>query len=97
MSPFGAKELEVKRFKKFLKEIGIGHDIFTTGSNEHCVKYKGKLIFFSLIHGDKFIKEPYINQAVIQKLHIDGLSENDPRFIVEFNYLKKLARQMMHY
>ena len=97
MCPYGAKEFEISKFKKFLKQIGIDHHIFATGGNERCVKYKGKLIFFSLIHGDRLIKEPYINEIIIQKLHLDELSENDPRFAIEFNNLKKLARQVIHY
>lgn len=97
MSPYGAKELEVSKFKKFLKQIGVDYHIFATGSNERCVKYKGKLIFFSLIHGDRLIKEAYINESIVQKLHIDGISENNPNFAIEYNRLKKLARQVMHY
>ena len=97
MGLLGARELKVSKFKKFLKDIGADSNIYVTKKNERCTRYKGKLIFFSLVHGDKYIKEPYVNEVIVQKLHLDGLNENNPEFPIQLETLKKLARSVIHY
>ncbi len=99
----GAQLFPEKKVKKFLdalvrnEQISVS-EIKKTGSNENIVMIGGKAVIFAKKHhGEKGIKEPYINQmidaATKAKYGLPGTTAYD----TGKKHLKKLARRIIGY
>lgn len=99
----GAQLFPEKKVKKFLDAlVQLEHvpvsGMERTGANENIIMIGGKAVVFAKKHhGEKGIKEPYINQMINAATE----SKYGPPGTSEYNsgrkHLKKLARKIIGY